>query len=62
MKLLKKQIGERSTRLNGVENRLSSMEEEVYHAQATEQAQDKTNQYILHKLDDLENRSRSSNL
>lgn len=28
------------------------MEEELYQAQATEQAQDKTNQYIIQKLTD----------
>lgn len=62
MRQVKAQLGEHSTRLHEVEHRLSSLEEEVYQAQATEQAQEKTNQYILQKLDDLENRSRRSNL
>ena len=62
MAQIKAQLGEHGTRLNELEHRLSSAEEELYQAQATEHAQDKTNQFILQKLDDLENRSRRSNL
>lgn len=62
MKQIKAQLGEHTTRLNDLEHRLSGVKEELYQAQATEQMQDKTNQYIIQKLDDLENRSRRSNL
>lgn len=41
MRQFKAQLGEHPTRLGEVENRLSSLEEEVYQAQATEQEQDK---------------------
>lgn len=41
MKHIKQQLGEHTTRLNKAESCLSSVEEELYQAQAMEQAQDK---------------------
>lgn len=58
---IKKGLGEHASHLNEGEN-IASMEEELYQAQAIEQAQDKTNQYVIQKLEDSENRSRHSNL
>lgn len=55
MQQLKAQIGEHATRLNEAEHRISNIEEELYQAQSLEQAQDRTNNFILDKLDDLEN-------
>lgn len=60
--LLKKELGEHSTRFNEAEHRLSNLEDEVYQSHEQEIRQDKTNQYILQTLDDLENRFRRSNL
>lgn len=48
--------------LNYAKNRLSNIEDELYQAQATEKMQDKTNQSIIQNSEDLENRSRCSNL
>ena len=62
MAQIKAQMGEHGKRLNDLEHRLSNAEDELYQAQAIEHAQDKTNQYVLQKLDDLENRARRSNL
>lgn len=55
-------MGEHASRLNETDSRIFNIEEELYQAQGTEQAKDKTIQYILNKLEDLENRFRRSNL
>lgn len=51
MHQLKDQIEEHATRLNEPEHRNFNIEEELYQAQTLEQAQDKTNKFILGKLD-----------
>lgn len=62
MQHIQKELREHASQLNKAEQRLSKTEDELYQAQATEQIQDKTNQYIIQKLEDLENRSRRCNL
>lgn len=62
MQQLQAQLGQHASGLNEAEHCIANIEEELYQSQSTEQAQDKTNKYILEKLDDLENRSRRSNL
>lgn len=60
--LIKWELGEHASRLNEAEKIIPNIEEEIYQAEATEQTQYKTNQYVLQKLEDLYNRSRYSNL
>lgn len=58
----KKELGGHTSRLNEAEIRLSTIEDGRYQDQFTEQNQDKPNQFILQKLEDLENRLRLYNL
>lgn len=62
MEHIKRDLSEHSTHITEAKMRLSSVEGEPSQSQATEQAQDKTNQSILQKIEDLENRSRLNNL
>lgn len=62
MQQIKKELGEHASCLNEDEDKIASIEEELYNAQDNEEAQDNTNKYVLQKLEDFENRSRRSNL
>lgn len=61
MLLIKRELWEHASLLNEAENRISNIEEVMYQAQATKQTHDKTNQYIIRKREDLENRLKHSN-
>lgn len=58
MAQIKKDLDDHVARPTETDLRLSNIEDDLYQAQATEQQRDKTNQFILQKLKDLENRSR----
>lgn len=59
---LRRELKEQAGRLNVAEQRIADLEEEAWNTHETALQASQTQQYILEKLDDLENRSRSNNV
>lgn len=58
---LRKEMGEHAKFMSELEHHLSDLDDEVQGSQASDQQQTQTQQYILEKINDFENRSRRNN-
>lgn len=59
---VKQELGEQAARVTGVEQRTANLEDEHTHALAAIHKLEQQYQTLLDKIDDLENRSRRSNI
>lgn len=59
---LRQEVLAQAQRLTAMEHRISAIEHELPYVQASQQKQDKCNQPVLKRIEDLENRSRRNSL